>query len=258
MNKIAKSAVIGNNVTIMDGVIIEDDAVIGDNCVLDYGCIIRKGVILKESVILHPYVIIYSNTIVKENTEVFEFCVIGKPPLAPGCTTRELKRDYGILIIGENNVLCPHVTIYTGTEVGNNCLFGDGSSVREECTIGAFSMIGRNVTVSYNTKIGSHTKIMDCTHITGNVIIGDHVFISTQVATTNDNSMGREEYSESRICGPIIEDNATIGATANLLPSVRIGKNAIVAASAVVTKDVPDNKIVMGIPARITGDVEII
>ena len=116
-------------------------------------------------------------------------------------------------------------------------------------------MISRNVSINYHTKIGNYTKIMDNTHITGNMVIGSHVFISALVSTTNDNTMGRIEYDESHVQGATIADRVTIGAAANILPGVEIGENAIVGASALVTKNVPANKVVMGVPARVVREV---
>ena len=62
--------------------------------------------------------------------------------------------------------------------------------------------------------------------------------------------------NERHIIGPTIEDAARVGAGAILLPGVRIGGGAIVGAGAVVTKDVPPRKLVMGIPARVVRDVD--
>ena len=86
--------------------------------------------------------------------------------------------------------------------------------------------------------------------------IGNNVFISVQVATTNDNAMGRDGYSKEKVRGGIIEDYATIGAAANILPNVVIGENAMVGAGSVVTKDVPKNQVVMGVPARMVRTLE--
>lgn len=153
-------------------------------------------------------------------------------------------------------MLCPGVVLYTGTQIGNNNLFGDFCSIREECIVGNNCIISRNVSVNYNTIIGNYTKIMDNTHITGNMKIGNHVFISVMVATTNDNTMGRQEYNADHVKGAVIDDGVTIGAAANILPGVKIGRNVIVGASALVTKDVPENKVVMGVPAKIIRDVK--
>lgn len=102
------------------------------------------------------------------------------------------------------------VVLYAGTQIGSHNLLGDFCSIREECQIGNYCIISRNVSVNYNTKIGNDTKIMDNSHITGNMIIGNHVFITVLVATTNDNTMGREEYNGNHVRGAIIGDDVTI------------------------------------------------
>jgi len=217
--------------------------------------IIHDGVVIEENVIIHDYVVIYPNTIIKKNTEIYDHCVLGKLPTSPGVTSRTIKTQFDSLIIGCECVLCPGVIIYAGTQIGNNTLLGDNCSIREDCSIGYGCIISRNVSVNYNTVVGNHTKIMDNTHITGNMKIGNNVFISVLVATTNDNTMGREEYNEDHVRGAVIEDYVTIGAAANILPMVTVGKNSIVGAGAVVTKSVPANKVVMGVPAKIVRDV---
>ena len=68
--------------------------------------------------------------------------------------------------------------------------------------------------------------------------------------------MGRKEYGEDHVRGAFIGDFTTIGAAANILPGVNIGENVIVGASALVTKDIPPGKVVMGVPAKIVRDVE--
>lgn len=218
--------------------------------------IVYDDVEIGENVIIHDYVVIYPNTIIEKGCEIYDHCVLGKVPTSPGVTSRKLKDKYPPLVIGENTILCPGVVLYVGSKVGRNNLLGDFCSIREECTVGNHCILSRNVSINYNTDIGDFTKIMDNTHITGNMRIGSHVFISVLVATTNDNTMGREEYSEDHVQGATIGDYVTVGAAANILPGINIGKNAIIGASALVTKDVPDNKVVMGVPAKIVRDVE--
>lgn len=229
---------------------------IGKNTKIAKTAIIHKNVLIEDEVIIHDYVVIYPGTVVKRGTEIFDHCVLGKLPTSPGITSRVLKTEYDYLVVGEYCVLCTGVVLYAGTTIGHNNLLGDFCSIREDCKIGNNCIISRNVSVNYNTEIGNYTKIMDNTHITGNMKIGNHVFISVLVATTNDNTMGREEYNSEHVFGATIEDDVTIGAAANILPHVTIGKNAIVGAGAVVTKNIPPNKVVMGIPAKIIKDVE--
>ena len=217
--------------------------------------IIHDGVKIGNNVVIHDYVVVYPNTIIGDGTEVYEHCVLGKKPTSPGNTSRQLRTDYEPLEIGKDCIICPSSVVYCGTKIGDNVLLGDFCSIREDCIVGNNCLISRNVSVNYNTTIGDFTKIMDNSHITGNMKIGNHVFISVLVATTNDNTMGREEYSEDHVQGAIIEDYVTVGAAANILPQVTIGKNSIIGAGAVVTKDVPESKVVMGVPAKIIRNV---
>lgn len=217
--------------------------------------IVHDDVTIEDDVIIHDYVVIYPGSIIRRGTEIYDHCTIGKIPTSPGSTARSYSKEYGTTEIGQNCILCPGVVIYTGTHIGHNNLIGDNCSIREKCLIGDYCIISRLVTINYETRIGNYTKIMDNTHITGNMSIGDHCFISVLVSTTNDNTMGRDENAVHNLTGPIIEDYVTIGAGANILPAVKIGRNSIVGAGSVVTKDVVANKVVMGIPAKVIREV---
>jgi len=213
-----------------------------------------ENVTLGLDVIIHDFVVIYPNTVIGDCVEIFEGCVIGKPPSKIKSSSRGVAQDLVPVKIGKDSILCPHVTLCTGVEIGEGTLLGNNCSVREECVIGNDCIIAGDVSINYHTKIGNRVKIMDNTHITGNMIIEDDVFISALVCTTNDNSMGRKGWHDE-ITGPIIKQFSTIGGGANLLPNITVGRNAIVGANSVVTKDVPDLKVVMGIPARVVRDV---
>lgn len=206
--------------------------------------------------VIHDFVTIYPEVTIENSVEIFEGAVIGRPPKGTKATQRKVISEFKPTRIGRYSVISPHSVIYTDVDIGESTLVGDGASIREGCRIGKNCVISRSVTVNYNTIIGDFTKIMDNTHITGNMRIGSNVFISTQVSTSNDNNMGTMGYDESRVKGPIIEDHVGVGAGANILPGVRIGAGSIVAAGAIVTKDVPPKKLVMGAPARIIRALE--
>ena len=216
--------------------------------------VIKENVTLGSGVIIHDFVVIYPNTIIGDRVEIFEGCVIGKPPSKIKSSSRGVAQDLAPVKIGADSILCPHATLCTGVEIGEGTLLGNNCSVREECIIGDDCVIAGDVSINYHTTIGNRVKIMDNTHITGNMVIEDDVFVSALVCTTNDNSMGRKGWHDE-ITGPVIKRYATIGGGANLLPNITIGKNAIVGANSVVTKNVPDSKVVMGIPARIVRDI---
>ena len=217
--------------------------------------IIHQGVRLGAGVVIHDYVVIYPNTELRANVEVYDHCVLGKLPTSPGNVSRRLKGSYPPLTIGEDTILCPHVVVHAGTTIGAQCLLGDHCSIREECHVGDMCLLSRNVSINYHTSIGTRCKVMDGTHLTGNMTIEDDVFLSVLVSTTNDNSMGRMGYDEQRVRGPIIRRGASVGAAAVLLPGVEIGENAVVGAGSVVTRSVPAGMVVVGSPARVCREV---
>lgn len=156
-------------------------------------------------------------------------------------------------VSGDECSIGPNAVIFYGVSIGSKTLLGDGASVRENCRIGSRCILSRYVTVNYDTVIGDRTKVMDSSHITGRAVIGNDVFISVMVGTTNDNAIAAGFGDHIR--GPVIEDNAIIGVGASLLPAVQIGSKAIVAAGSVVTKDVKPSTMVAGVPARFVKSV---
>jgi len=230
--RLGRGVKLGNNVTIMGGCVVGEDCVIGNNVVL------REGTRLGSKV------------------TVFDNAVLGRKPQSAGGLKRAIAQDLPGLTIGNGCVVGAGAVLYSGTQIDNNVLIGDLVSIREGCRIGSFVVIGRSTTINYNTSIGEYTKIMDGCHITGDMLIEDHVFISVEVVSTNDNSMGRSEHSLDNRRGPIVRRGAAIGANASLLPGVEIGEYAIVGSGAVVTKNISPRKVAFGVPAREVRDVD--
>jgi acetyltransferase-like isoleucine patch superfamily enzyme len=86
--------------------------------------------------------------------------------------------------------------------------------------------------------------------LVGNAVIENNVFIGMLVTMANDNSMGRGNDDLKDMLGPTIREGAIIGQASCLLPGVIIGENSIVGANSVVTKDVEEDTLVMGVPAK--------
>jgi len=197
---------------------------------------------------------LFPNVVLGDNVTVFPGAVIGRPPVSSGATTRTTDlKSLKPVHIGNNCVIGANAVIYMGVEIGNNSMICDTACVREGVVIGSFSIIAMGVTINYNTKIGNYVKIMDNSHLTGNMIIEDRVFIGMLVTTANDNLMGRKppsvggDWTEK---GPVIHKFVTVGEGSCILPGVEIGENAIIGANSVVSKNVAPRTMVMGIPAR--------
>jgi acetyltransferase-like isoleucine patch superfamily enzyme len=131
-------------------------------------------------------------------------------------------------------------------KIGNNVKIWHFSYVGSKTEIGNNVMIGSLTHIDYNVKIGDNTRIEGCVYIPPLTVIGKNVFIGPGAAFTND------PYPMSpKMVGVTVEDNAIIGGRAVFKPGVRVGKLSVVAMGSVVTKDVPENSVVMGHPARV-------
>lgn len=130
------------------------------------------------------------------------------------------------------------------------------------CTIGDDTKIGTFVEIQKNTVVGSRCKISSHSFLCEGIAIEDEVFIGHGVMFTNDlypqatNEDGSlQTEADWSMVKTLVKCRASIGSNATILPGVTIGEKAIVGAGAVVTRDVPNYAIVVGVPARIIGDV---
>ncbi len=147
--------------------------------------------------------------------------------------------------IGGEVHLRPGTTVYEGTVLGSRVETGHNVLIREKVTIGEGSIIGSSSVVDGRVRIGANVRIESGVYIPPESIVEDNVFIGPYAVVTND----RYPMS-SRLVGVYIARNAAIGANSVLIAGVRIGENSVVAAGSVVTRDVPPNIIVAGVPAR--------
>ena len=162
-------------------------------------------------------------------------------PVPPEC-------DCGVVRVVRNSSIAddarigPFVNLY-------GCVVGEGA------TVGAFVEVQKGVSIGARAKIGSHS------FLAARTIIEAEAFIGHSVVTCNDrhpravaedgHTLRKGEWK----CEPVrVKRRAAVGSGAILLPGVTVGEGAVVGAGAVVTRDVPDEATVVGVPARVVGE----
>ena len=130
-------------------------------------------------------------------------------------------------------------------KIGNNVKIWHFAYVGDDTEIGDNVKIGSLAHVDYDVKIGENTMIEGLVYIPPMSRIGKNVFIGPSAVLTND-----PFPPSKKLIGVTIEDNAVIGSGAMIKAGVTVGRNSVVAMGAVVTKDVPPDTVVKGVPAK--------
>ncbi|HEY0536012.1 MAG TPA: acyltransferase [Actinoplanes sp.] len=144
--------------------------------------------------------------------------------------------------------------IGAGTRIWHLAQIREGASLGRDCNIGRGAYVGPGVTVGDNVKLQNYSLVYEPARL------GDGVFVGPAAVLTND-EYPRAVTPDGRLkggddwtaVGVTIGDGAAIGARAVCVAPVTVGRWALVAAGAVVTKDVPDFALVVGVPARRVG-----
>ncbi|MDX1701568.1 MAG: acyltransferase [Melioribacteraceae bacterium] len=127
-----------------------------------------------------------------------------------------------------------------------------GCSIDDGSKVGTFVEIQKGASIGKNCKISSHTFICEGVHIGDGVFVGHNVtFINDKYprSVNPDGSMQTDEDWE--LVETFVEKGASIGSSSTIMCGITIGENSIVGAGAVVTKNVPPNTVVAGVPAKV-------
>lgn len=144
--------------------------------------------------------------------------------------------------------------------VGSDCAIWGNSEIRERARVGNNCIVGRGVYLDAGVVVGNNCKIQNLAQIYAPAVLEDGVFVGPGVIITND-THPRAITPDGAFKGPgdwvpagvTVRYGAAIGAGSVLLGGVEIGEWAMVAAGAVVTRDVPPQALVRGVPATVVG-----
>jgi len=132
-----------------------------------------------------------------------------------------------------------------------------GCSIDDNSKVGAFVEIQKNATIGKNCKISSHTFICEGVHIEDDVFVGHNVtFINDKYPRSTTEGGGLQTEADWKVVETFIKKGASIGSSSTILCGVTVGENAIVGAGAVVTKNVPANTVVAGVPAKVIRKIK--
>lgn len=159
-------------------------------------------------------------------------------------------RDYNEFLNEINKPFIHTLSDVQSKKIGQKTRVWQYSVILKNAVIGSNCNICAHTLIENDVVIGDNVTVKSGVFIWDGIRIGDNVFIGPNVTFTNDKRPRSKIYPE-KFLETIIEDGASIGANATILPGIRIGKNAMIGAGAVVTKDVSENTVVIGNPARI-------
>src|SRR5699024_7148287 len=147
----------------------------------------------------------------------------------------------------------PSAQVDPSAEIGEGTGVWELAQIREDAVLGERCVIGRGAYVGVGVRIGSNVKLQNYALVYEPAILGDGVFVGPAAVLTNDRSPravgldgSRKSAADWEAVGVEVETGASLGARSVCVAPVRIGRWAMVAAGAVVTRDVPDFALVMG------------
>lgn len=241
-NKIAANAVIAQGVSI--GTNVE----IGEGVVIKEGCIVGDNVCLGENVYVDYNVIIRDNVAIKDNGTIGAKCILGEY-LVDFYSDR--KGGIHPLVIGENALIRSETIIYGDNQIGDNFQTGHRVTIREGAQIGSHVRVGTLSDIQGHCVIEDYVNMHSNVHVGHKSVVRKYAWLFPYVVLTNDPNPPSES-----LLGVTIEEFAVVSTGSIVLPGIRVGIGALIGAGAIVTKNVDDNMVAVGNPAKMICGTE--
>lgn len=216
--------------TIDPSAIVSDDARIGSGVTIGAFSVVNAGVTIGAG------------------TTIGSHCVLGEPPAdfydGPQAEVRPC-------VIGANSIIRSHTVIYQGATLGPDFECGHRVTIREGSVIGTGARVGTLSDLQGDLTVGDYVRMHSNVFVPAHTTIEDFVWLFPGVTLTND----PHPPSDTCITGPTIRNFAAVAARALVMPGVTVGEHALVGAMSLVTRDVPDSTVVVGVPAEAIGPI---
>lgn len=231
MNYIDKKTKLGSN------------AIIGENVVIEKNCVVGDNVQIGHNTVLHE------NTHIGKSSFIGDHVVLGERLMSFYKNPEEYVNPK--LEIGPKSIIRSGTVLYAGSRFGENFETGPKVIVREKSSFGKRNLLGPLCQCEGDNEIGDYNRFLNNVHLPRKTIIHNYVWVFPYTVFTNDLHPPCGRHIE----GPTIEDYAVIGTHCMFLPGVKVGRNSLVGAMSLVTKDVPPEAVVLGIPARVVKSI---
>lgn len=224
--------------------LVSRQASLGEDVEIGPGTVIHPRVRLGSRCRIGPYCIIgEAGAEIGEGVTIEAYCEIGHPAGTSDGTP---------VVIGGGSRIRSHSVFYEGSSFGEGLVTGHRVTVREQTRAGRGLQLGTLSDVQGHCIIGNHVRTHSNVHICHAAVIEDFVWIYPYVVLTND----PHPPSDAFRTGPVIRRFAVIATHACVMPAVEVGEDSLIAAAALVTRDVPAGKVVGGVPAKVICDVD--
>lgn len=206
--------------------------------------IVSQNADIGSNVSIGAFSIVHDNVVIGDHTVIESHCEIGyATPRANG----------NPLLLGNGTRIRSHSIFYEGSSFGPDLITGHHVSVREGTVAGKNLQVGTYSDIQGDCEIGNYVRLHSNVHVGELSRIDDFVWLLPYVVLTND-----PHPPSNYLLGVSIGKYAAIATHSVIMPGVRIGEGTLIGAKSMVKKDVPDNMVAVGSPARILGKASMI